>query len=295
MSVANTSLLEAYRYCGALARKRAKNFYYAFLSLPPQKRNAIYAAYAFFRHCDDYADEEMEPEEKVRLLEGCRRKLEQCYSGNPQDLLFTALQDAVQTFNIAQEYFEEVISGVEMDLKVRRYTTFDELYDYCFKVASAVGLVCVDIFGYSHPDAKEHAVDLGIAMQLTNILRDIKEDAGRNRIYIPLDEMKRFGYSEEDLFRGVVNDSFVNLMRFQVQRARDYFHRGAGLLPLLEPRSRTCPAVMGGIYNRILEHIEARGYDVFNGRVDLSTPEKLQLTGKIWLTTMIKGVLSGPR
>ena len=178
-----------------------------------------------------------------------------------------------------------------MDLTTDRYQTFDDLYRYCYKVASVVGLVCIQIFGYRDLRARRYAVDMGIAMQLTNILRDLKEDCGRDRIYLPLDEMERFHYRPEDLHAEVINKPFLEMMEFQVERARDYFSRSAALLPLLSLRSRVCPAVLRSLYLALLERIQARGYDVFSGRVRLNTSEKLALTGKIWLQTLGRGLV----
>jgi phytoene synthase len=168
-----------------------------------------------------------------------------------------------------------------------RYYDFEELRQYCYQVASAVGLICIHIFGFTHSRAREHAVDLGLAMQLTNIARDVKEDLDLGRIYLPQDEMSRFGYSEEELQSGNVNQAFVELMRFQTQRARHYFSSGFQLLPYLSPRSRACPAVLGTLYSRLLDRIEGVNYDVLNHRVSLSTTEKLRVTSLAWLTSML--------
>lgn len=285
-------LEQAYEYCREVTRRRAKNFYYAFVALPREKRMGIYAAYAFCRQCDDYSDSKLPVEEKTRLLREYRHQLSLAYDQGPQGPVFTALLDTIHKYGIPREYFEEVISGVESDLIVTSYRTFEELYQYCYSVASVVGLICIEIFGYSDPRAREYAVDMGVAMQLTNILRDVKEDCLRDRIYLPLDELTRFGYPEEDLRRGVLDGSFAEMMRFQVARAREYFSRSRGLLPLLSPRSRLCPAVLQGIYLKLLERIEARGYDVFNGRVRLTTAEKVALTGRIWLRTLSESLLA---
>ncbi|MFQ5934120.1 MAG: phytoene/squalene synthase family protein [Dehalococcoidia bacterium] len=286
------SLEEAYQYCRDVTRRRAKNFYYAFVTLPRQKRLGIYAAYAFCRQCDDYGDSDIPLEEKARLLQGYRRQLAQAFDDAPQGPVFAALTDTVHRYRIPKEYFEEVISGVEMDLTTTSYQTFEDLREYCYKVASVVGLICIEVFGYQDPRAREHAVDMGIAMQLTNILRDVREDSLRDRVYLPLGELARFDYSEEDLRRGVLNEPFYELMGFQVARARDYFAKSRSLLPLLTPRSRLCPAVLQGIYMKLLDRIEARGYDVFNGRINLSTSEKLGLTGNICLKTLSENLFA---
>ena len=286
------SLQQAYEHCRGVTRRRAKNFYYAFVALPRPKRLGIYAAYAFCRQCDDYSDEGTGQEEKTRLLEEYRKQLHQAFQGDPNGPVFIALMDTVRKYDIPREYLEEVISGVEMDLTTTRYETFEELRQYCYRVASVVGLICIQIFGYRDERARDYAVDMGIAMQLTNILRDIGEDRGRNRIYLPRDELDRFGCSEEDLTNGTVSSDFVEMMKFQVARAREYFARSKALLPLLDARSRLCPAVLQGIYIKLLDRIEARGYDVFNGKVRLTTGEKVSLTGKIWLKTLSESLLA---
>lgn len=272
----------AYEHCRKVTRKAARNFYFAFVTLPHPKRRAIYATYAFCRLCDDIADEPLPPDEKVARLAQVHRDLDRAFGGEPDGPVFTALKDATDTFHIPREHLHELVRGVEMDLTQSRYHTFDDLRSYCYRVASAVGLICIEVFQYRDPKAREYAVDLGLAMQLTNILRDIQEDAGRGRIYIPQEEMTRFGYSEGELLSGIINENFIRLMQFQAQRARAYFDSGRHLLPLLAPRSRACPAVLHGLYQRLLDRIEARHYDVFHGRIGLSTWEKLTLTARVW-------------
>ena len=285
-----TTLEESYAYCQALTKNRARNFYFAFLSLPTKQRRAIYVAYAFCRGCDDYSDDDIELEEKVDLLENYRQQLRAALQGNPSGPVFTALSDVAIGHQIPQEYFEDIISGVQMDLTVNRYETFSDLYNYCYKVASVVGLVCIEIFGYSDSRAKQSAVDLGIAMQLVNIMRDLKEDAARDRIYLPTQDLDQFGYTETSLLEGVVNQSFIDLMKHESSRAREYFRRGEEMLPLLPIRSRACPAILQGLYTTLLNRIEMNGYDVFQKRIRLSTPHKLWLAGKIWTTTLLKSV-----
>ena len=276
----------AYDHCQRITKEQAKNFYYAFVTLPKRKRHAIYAAYAFCRLCDDIADEELPLEEKIHQLAQTRQKLGEAFVGTPDGPIFIALEDASTEFAIPQEYFLEVLQGVEMDLTNTRYRTFEELQPYCYKVACTVGLICIEVFGYEDPSAKDYAIDLGMAMQLTNILRDIKEDLQRGRIYIPLEEIESFDYSEEELIQEIINEQFTALMAFQVERARHYFEKGKRLLPLLSPRSRTCPAVLHGLYSQILDRIESSGYNVFDRRIGLTTPEKLILTAKLWAESL---------
>ena len=285
-----SELGQAYDHCQRIAKEHAKNFYYAFRTLPPRKRRAIYATYAFSRYCDDIADEELPSEEKQSRFARTRHMLAQSCHRAPDNPLFTALRDASIAFAIPLEYFEEIIDGVEMDLTWTRFEDFEELRRYCYKVASVVGLICIEVFGYQDTRAKEYAIDLGLAMQLTNILRDIKEDAERGRIYIPLDEMASFGYSEQELMGGVVNDPFRRLMRFQVARARRSFDSGRRLFPLLNPESRACAAVLHGVYSAILDRIEGSGFNVFERRIGLSTPEKLFLAARLWARLSIPSV-----
>ena len=282
-----TELERAYDHCQQIIRSRAKNFYFAFRTLPAPRRRAIYAAYAFCRLCDDIADEDRPLEEKRRLLSSTRQLLQESLDGKGDDPVFMALGDSIRSFKIPGQYFEQVIDGVEIDLDRNRFTDFEELRSYCHKVAGVVGLISIEVFGYQDPRAKLYAIDLGLAMQLTNILRDIKEDAGRGRIYIPLDELASSGYSERELEEGVVNDSFRRLMRFQVERARRYFHSGRRLIPTLPLQSRACPKVLVAVYSAILDRIESSDYDVYQRRIGLSTTAKLLLTARLWATSLV--------
>lgn len=277
----------AYEACRIITRREAKNFYYAFLTLPAAKRRAIYAAYAFCRHCDDSVDESTSTEAKMTALADLQSDLEHTYSGGASSPVFLALADVAKQYDIPRDYFREVIVGVESDLVKDRFENFDELREYCYRVASVVGLICLQIFGYENDDAKRYAVDLGLAMQLTNIIRDVREDLEMGRVYLPQDEMARFGYSEEDLRNGVRNQAFLDLMRFQSQRAREYFDRGFKLLPYLSRRSRACPAVLGALYSKVLDRIEASDYDVLESRVSLSKAEKIRITAQTWLHSML--------
>ena len=277
----------AYSHCRLITKRAATNFYYAFITLPPRKRKAIYAAYAFCRLCDDAADGGSDTDQKLRLLSELREQLSMAYSGQPDGPVFTALSDAADVFQIPEEDFQEVVAGVETDLTKTRYRDFEELRSYCYQVASVVGLICIQIFGYSHVKAREYAIDLGLAMQLTNILRDVKEDADRDRVYIPLDDIEAFGYSEEELKAGVINEPFRKLMDFQARRARGYFDSGFNLLPLLSHRTRACPAVLGQIYSHLLGRIEARDFNVFHGRVNLSKREKYLVTAQTWIKSLL--------
>ncbi len=282
-----TALEEAYAHCQRVTKTEAKNFYYAFVTLPKAKRQAIFAAYAFCRLCDDIADEPLPLDEKRRKLREVDAALERARDGTPDGPVYSALAHAVSEYGIRWEDLSEIARGVEMDLTLNRYETFDDLATYCYRVASVVGIVCIHIFGFSDPVARDYAIDLGLGMQLTNILRDIREDAEMDRVYLPQEEMRRFGYPEEALIGGEVNDNFIRFMRFQVARARGYFDSGKRLLPLLPVRSRACPAVLGGLYSRVLDRIEQQGYDVFERRISLPTREKLFLAVRIWLQSYL--------
>ena len=280
----------AYRECQSITRREAKNFYYAFLTLPRPKRRAIYVAYAFCRHCDDAVDTWSSTGERLEALSQIRDDLARSYDDCSDTPVFLALSDVARLYDIPQEYFLDIISGVEMDLTKTRYQDFEELRQYCYRVASVVGLVCLQIFGYRDSRARQHAIDLGLAMQLTNIARDVKEDLEMGRIYLPQDELERFGYSEEDLHKGAINQAFIDLMQFQAKRARGYFDSGFQLLPYLTPGSRACPAVLGRLYSKILERIEERNYDVLTHRVSLSTGEKVRVMLQTWLSSYLPSV-----
>ena len=277
----------AYEHCRQITRTQARNFYYGFLTLPPAKRRAIYAVYAFCRQCDDAADEATDPSEQLRRVQAQRRRLQNTLGGRPEGPVHLALADAVESFAITTEYLEEVVNGVEMDAVTSRYRTFQDLERYCYRVACCVGLICIEIFGCRDERAKRYAIDLGLAMQLTNILRDVAEDAGRGRIYIPGEDLDRFEYSEAEIMAGAVNDSFRALMRFQVERARAYFDDARHLLPLLPALSRACPAMLHAIYSRVLDRIEDRNYDIYRGRVGLGTAEKILLVARVWPRVLV--------
>jgi phytoene synthase len=193
------------------------------------------------------------------------------------------LAQSLQRFPIPKEHFEELIAGVEMDLTHLRYPTFRELYEYCYRVAGVVGLMCIEIFGYRNPKAKDYAVNLGVALQLTNIIRDLKGDAERGRIYLPQDELVRFGYREEELLRGAYTPAFSELMRFTGNRARQYFHDARQLLAEEDRRSLFAAEIMGTIYYRLLETIEASSYRVFDRTITLPTSYKLWIALSIWM------------
>ena len=274
---------DAYAWCRTFTKARASNFYYAFSILPRRKRNAIYAAYAFSGYVDDIADELTDRSRQEEEIARARERLEACYEGVRQGPLFIALGDAVDRFGTPREHFEELVNGVEMDFTIDRYETWEDLQQYCRRVASMVGHICVSIFGAKpHPRAAEFAASMGLGLQIVNIMRDVKEDAARGRVYFPGDELEAHGLTPDDILACRYDHRFVSLMAAQGQRAHHYFRLGRGLLPLLDVRSRMCVNVLQGVYFELLRRIEARGYDVLNERVSLSGLERLAAIVRLW-------------
>lgn len=263
---------QSYDYCLRVARTRAKNFYYSFLLLSAQQRKAMCAIYAFMRYCDDLSDE---PGATRAAIDQWRAELENALQGRFGDHpVWPAFHHTVRRFGIPHEYFSQMIEGVASDLEPRRFEDFDQLYGYCYQVASVVGLTIIHIFGFDTPSALPLAEKCGVAFQLTNILRDIREDAGRGRIYLPAEDLRRFGVTEEDLAAGNRSQAVLKLMRFEADRARAYYNESLPLLDLIHPRSRRSLWALIAIYSRLLERIEGSDYDVFSRRVGLSVFEK---------------------
>lgn len=276
--------VESYRCCRLVARSEARNFYYSFLVLPPVRRAALCAIYAFMRYSDDISDDEREDVPRAERMRRWRAALDRAFEGDyGASRILPAFHDTVRRYSIPKRYFHELIDGAETDLVPRRYETFSELYDYCYHVASVVGLVCIHVFGFSDPAACEHAEACGIAFQLTNILRDLGEDSARGRVYLPQEDLRRFDYGEADLALAVVDDRFRALMRFEVDRAQEYYRRALPLLPLIEPVSRPCLRAMMEIYGAILDQIVRQGYDVFSSRARVPTWGKLGIAARAWL------------
>jgi phytoene synthase len=271
-------LLASYRAAEAVARKKARNFYYSFVVLPQDKRRAFCAVYAFMRYCDDISDGNDSNETKRRLLEDWRIQLNKAYSdGFCKSAILPAFRESVRHFSIPAQYFHWIIDGAEMDLNTVQYETFDDLYKYCFHVASAVGFVCLQIFGFKDERAKEYAEQCGIAFQLTNILRDVKEDAAMGRIYLPAEDLEKFHYTAEDLQNGIVDDRFRKLMRFEADRAKNYYSKARNLLPLVEKASKPALWAMMEIYERLLDRIVQRRFDVFQKSIHLTGTEKISI------------------
>jgi phytoene synthase len=273
-------LEESYAFCRAVARKRAKNFYYSFVLLPREKSSAMCAIYAFMRYCDDLSDEpgaSHEPLERWRcaLVDALGGKFD-AYPAWP------AFHDTVRRYQIPHEYFFQMIEGVMSDLEPRRIATFDKLYRYCYQVASVVGLCTIHVFGFDSPDALPLAEKCGVAFQLTNILRDVCEDAGRGRVYLPAEDLERFGVKPDQLCAGPPAAEFKKLMAFEAGRARGFYRESQPLIGLVNKRSRPALRALIGIYSRLLERIEESGFDV-SRRVSLSAAEKGWIVLRAWM------------
>tara|TARA_Y100000589_G_scaffold224249_2_gene211814 strand:+ start:2450 stop:3745 length:1296 start_codon:yes stop_codon:yes gene_type:complete len=311
----------AYRYCEELTKREAGNFYHSFKYLPDEQRLAMCAVYAFCRRADDIADGDwadrfpgstielsqeaieyrlqleslqnrstiLEDEvylNKINQLFFFRKKLSTCYNDvYSTDPVFLALKDTIERYNISRGVFDDLISGMEDDLYSNRYRTFEELYVYCYRVASVVGLMCIEIYGYDDPRARKFAESWGIFMQLTNVLRDVGEDIERDRVYLPLDELERNGMTEADLVGGkvVLNPSWEPYCHHYAKRARTYLEEARQLLPLLPRRTRYSPAAMIAFYDKILKQIEKQQGDVFTRRVKLNKFQKLSLAAAVYL------------
>jgi 15-cis-phytoene synthase len=278
---------------------RDTSFYYSFLVLPPRKRSAIIAVWDFCRAVDDAVDEVVpESEWAGGLSDDARAKataqvatwraeVVATYSGTPQTPQGIGLQPYVREFNLPRTCFEDLVDGVEMDLHNERYDTFIALTEYCRRVASAVGLICLEIFGYQNQAAKAYAQNLGLALQLTNIIRDVRTDLVRGRIYLPTEDLKRFGVSEDDLRSGQLSSRVVELLRFQCDRAHSYYRRAASHLPREDARSLVAAEIMGGIYFEILRRIERNGYDVFSSRIRVPRPMRAVIALKLWMKALL--------
>ncbi len=289
-------LENAYKYCESITKIHAKSFYFAAKFLPEHKQKAVYPIYAFCRHVDDEVDEIAEKSEggAVQAVEKWKVRLEEIYfnakaqrreggdENERQRLVFLAWEDLLKTYKIPLELPLELVRGVLMDTRAKRYETFAELYVYCYRVASTVGLMSSEILGYSDKKALEYAEAMGIGMQLTNILRDIKEDAAMDRIYLPQEDLRRFGVSEEQIFANKTNENFVEMMKFQIERARGFYQKGEKGIALLEKDSRFTVLLAARVYSRILDEIKKQDYNVFVKRAHTTRSQKILLITKIW-------------
>lgn len=252
--------------------------------MPREKRDAMCAIYAFMRRSDDIADSAANPAVALESLRQWRATVDDTLNGtDATEPILPALADTVQRYRIPQRYFHDLLDGAEMDQTTTRYQTFADLYKYCYRVASCVGLIVLPVFGYEDTAALEPAEACGIAFQLTNILRDVREDSQMGRIYLPLEDLKRFGVSEDDIMNSRATPQFLELMRFEAARAHEYYQKAQPLLEMISPDSRGTLAVMMHIYGGILRKIEQKNFAVFEERIRLSTVEKWSIVLKNWM------------
>jgi 15-cis-phytoene synthase len=266
-----------------IAKGSKSSFYYAFSLLPAPKRDAMNTVYAFCRETDDIVDEGNEPDDiKYERLRKWRIEFEKALKGNSNYPLMNKVGNIIKQFNIPVEPFFELIIGMEMDLQKKRYLKFEELVEYCYRVASTVGLMCIEIFGYKHSSTKEYAVNLGLAMQMTNILRDVKADAVNGRIYLPQDDHLKFNYSEKDILENIYSPEFVSLMAFEAGRAQNFFNKANELLDLEDRSSLFAARAMQHIYQKLLRKLEKEKFDVYSKRIRVNKFEKAAISLGVW-------------
>jgi 15-cis-phytoene synthase len=272
------------QYCQDKAAASGSSFYNSFRFLAKDKRRAITALYAFCREVDDVVDECSDEDVARTTLNWWRSQVAEIYAGKPQHPVAIALVPIVKQFNLAQEHFLEIIDGMEMDLHHPRYENFKSLQLYCYRVASVVGLLTVEIFGYQNRQTLKYAHDLGIAFQLTNIIRDVGEDARRNRIYLPMDELQQFNVTAADILNSRDSENFQQLMAFQVERAQRFYDQALALLPKEDKKAQRVGLIMAAIYRATLVEVVSSGCHVLKERVSLTPSYKLWLAFKTWLT-----------
>ena len=271
-------------YCQQKAAASGSSFYYSFMFLPQPKREAITALYAFCREVDDIADECSELHTAQIKLDWWRSEIGNLYAGQPQHPVSKALAPAVEAFGLSKEHFQEIIDGMQMDLEQNRYRDFKQLQLYCYRVASVVGLLSAAIFGYSNRNTLKYAHDLGMAFQLTNIIRDVGEDARRNRIYLPLEELQMFGVSEHDILHGNETEQVRKLLEFQIERAESFYDRALNALPQEDRKAQLTGLIMAAIYRTLLREILAdQPQKVLNSKTSLTPLRKLWLAWTTWI------------
>ncbi len=271
------------QYCQDKAVQSGSSFYYSFLFLPPDKRRAITALYAFCREVDDVVDDCSDENVARTTLAWWHAQVAEIYAGKPQHPVCQALAPVVRQFNLPQEQLHEIIDGMEMDLTQHTYADFKALQLYCYRVASVVGLLAAEIFGYSDRATLKYAHDLGIAFQLTNIIRDVGEDARRGRIYLPLDELQQFGVSTDDILNARESDGFHKLMQFQIERAQRYYRQAFEQLPSTDRKAQRTGLIMAAIYRATLDEVLASGCHVLKERITLTPLRKLWLSWRTWV------------
>ena len=270
-------------YCQQKAVSSGSSFYYSFLFLPPERRRAITALYAFCREVDDVVDECTDAQVARSKLAWWRLEVGKLFEGKPSHPVSNALRPFLEKFQIKAGHLNEIIAGMEMDLTQTRYLDFTDLERYCYHVAGSVGLLAAGIFGYSNPRTLDYAKNLGTAFQLTNIIRDVGEDARKNRIYLPMDELQKFGVKAADILNRTPGESFQNLMRFQAQRAAAYYAKAFDSLPAEDRRAQRAGLIMAAIYRATLAEIEREGFKVLTQRTSLTPLRKLWLAWKTWI------------
>ncbi|HEY7546612.1 MAG TPA: presqualene diphosphate synthase HpnD [Blastocatellia bacterium] len=270
------------------ASARGSSFYYSFLLLPSAKRKAIKTIYSLCRLLDDVVDQDASDRDPFYELQEWYEEIESCFQGCPTTPLGERLTEAIEEFELPRQPFVDLIDGMEMDLRWQSYQTFSDLREYCYRAASTVGLICIEIFGYESPRTREYAVNLGLALQLTNIIRDLKEDAARGRIYIPLEEMDQFGYSESDLRANLYNEPFIKLMRHQHSRALSYFRMADNTLPEMDRSSMFAAEIMSAIYKEILGEIRNLSFDVYRNQVKVPRSRQMKIALNLWLKSKVK-------
>jgi len=268
------------QYCQQKAARSGSSFYYSFLFLLVEKRRAVNALYAFCREVDDVVDECSDKGVANRKLDWWQQEIEQCFSGQSRHPVSRALQQPVETYNLPLEYFQEIIDGMTMDLEQKRYETFSELALYCHRVAGIVGVLSAEIFGYSHRDTLKYAEELGTALQLTNIIRDLREDVERNRIYLPLEELLEYHINPHDLLEVGMTERLCRMLEFQAQRTRHYYHRALSYLQPADRYAQRSGLIMAEIYQTLLDEIEADNFRVTQQRLSLTPVRKFWIAWK---------------
>ena len=270
-------------YCQQKAASSGSSFYYSFLFLPPERRRAITALYAFCREVDDVVDEGLDPQVAATKLVWWRNEVHNLFAGNAQHPVTRALEPFREKFGLSEQRLNEIIDGMEMDLRQSRYLDWKGLETYCYRVASVVGLLAAGIFGYRDERTLDYAKNLGIAFQLTNIIRDVGEDARKNRVYLPMDDLKRFDVPAADILNGKETAAFRSLMAFQAQRARSYYESAMSALPAHDRRTQRPGLIMAAIYRTLLEEIERGGFNVLKQRTSLTPLRKFWIAWKTWI------------
>lgn len=288
--MAHMTAEEAHAYCTAKTKASGSNFYYSFYFLPRFRREAMYTVYTFCHEVDNAVDDPPPGTNPQEQLSQWRQEIKAVYQGTPQYPVTISLAAHVKQLGIPEEYLQELVTGMEMDLTHTRYATFDELYPYCYRVASIVGLICLKVFGTQDPRAQEYAINLGVAFQLTNILRDVGADADRQRIYLPQEDLARFKYTEQQLFAKTNSSEFLELMQFEATRAHAFYDKAQAVYDTLsrsDRQSLLAAEIMRGVYFRILTRIQHSNYAVFESRISLSTPLRMLIAISSWLRTSL--------